>query len=48
MIGNSTPLVRKVVSVESVAPLPAEEDPDLVPGLWDDLLSFVVVLLPID
>lgn len=47
MIGNSTPLVRKVVSVENVALLPAEEDPDLVPGLWYDLLAFVALLLPV-
>lgn len=45
MIGNS-PLVRKVVSVERVAPLPAKEDPDFAVGLWYDLLPSLALLLP--
>lgn len=46
LIGNSTPLLRKVVSVGSVAPLPAVEDPDLIPGLWYGLLPFCCTFAP--
>ena len=38
---------RKVVSVEIVASLPAEEDPDFALWLWYDLLPSVALLLPV-